>query len=224
MNKRKFKNSIYSELAIVTKALGNAHRIEIIDLLAQGPFAVERIAEETNMSVANTSQHLQILKGARLVEVKRKGNHIYYQLAGEMVFHTWRALRELGINQNSEAENIIRSFYNSHDRLEPVGPEELFARLENEDVIVIDVRSIEEYERGHIIGAISAPIDDLPKLMNELSKDTEIIAYCRGPLCVYAGEAVAMLNDQGFVARRLKEGFPDWAAMGFPVKTNYERT
>jgi rhodanese-related sulfurtransferase len=224
MNKREFKNSIYSELAIVTKALGNAHRIEIIDLLAQGPFAVERIAEETNMSVANTSQHLQILKGARLVEVKRKGNHIYYQLASEKVFHTWRALRELGINQNSEAENIIRSFYNSHDRLEPVGPEELFARLENEDVIVIDVRSIEEYERGHIIGAISAPIDDLPKLMNELSKDTEIIAYCRGPLCVYAGEAVAMLNDQGFAARRLKEGFPDWVAMGFPVKTNYERT
>jgi rhodanese-related sulfurtransferase len=224
MNKREFKTRVYSELAIVTKALGNAHRIEIIDLLAQGPFAVERIAEETNMSVANASQHLQILKGARLVEVKRKGNYIYYQLASEKVFHTWRALRELGINQNSEAENLIRSFNNSHDRLEPVGQEELLARLSKKDVIVIDVRSVEEYERGHIEGAISAPIDHLPKLMNKLSKEIEIIAYCRGPLCVYAGEAAALLNDQGFVARRLKEGFPDWVAMGFPAKINYQRT
>lgn len=220
MNKREFKDKVYSELAKVTKAIGNPRRMEIIDLLAQGPFSVEKIAEQTSMSIANASQHLQVLKGARLVEISRRGNFIYYHLASEKVFHAWRALRELGLIQNAEAEKLIRDFYNSRHQLEPVGMEELRQKINNQDVVVLDVRPDEEYERGHIHRAISIPIEELSKRMEELSRETEIIAYCRGPLCVYADEAVALLREQGFNAKRLKEGFPDWVAMGFSAETD----
>lgn len=218
MDKREFKDKVYSELAKVTKAIGNPRRMEIIDLLAQGPFSVEKIAEQTSLSIANASQHLQILKGARLVEISRKGNFIYYHLASEKVFHAWRALRDLGLIQNAEAEKLIRDFYNSRHQLEPVSMEELRQKINNQDVVVLDVRPDEEYERGHIHRAISIPIEELTKRMEELPRQTEIIAYCRGPLCVYADEAVALLREQGFKAKRLKEGFPDWATLGFPIE------
>lgn len=222
MNKREFKDKVYSELARVTKAIGNPRRMEIIDLLAQGPFSVEKIAEQTNMSIANASQHLQVLKGARLVEISRKGNFIYYHLASEKVFHAWRGLRELGLIQNAEAEKLIRDFYNTRHQLEPVSMEELRQKINRQDVVVLDVRPDEEYERGHIHRAISIPVEELMKRMDELSRDKEIIAYCRGPFCVYADEAVALLREQGFEAKRLKEGFPDWVAMGFPAEINKE--
>lgn len=223
MNKREFKDKIYNELAKVTKAIGNPRRMEIIDLLAQGPFSVEKIAEQTSMSIANASQHLQILKGARLVEISRQGNFIYYQLASEKVFYAWRALRDLGLIQNAEAERLIQDFYNSRHQLEPVSMEELRQKLEKQDVVVMDVRPGEEYERGHIHRAISMPIEQLAKRMEELSREKEIIAYCRGPLCVYADEAVALLREKGFEAKRLKEGFPDWLALGFPAEINEDK-
>jgi rhodanese-related sulfurtransferase/predicted transcriptional regulator len=218
MNKREYKDKVYGELSKVTKAIGNPRRMEIIDMLAQGPFSVEKLAEQTNMSIANASQHLQVLKGARLVEISRKGNFIYYYLASEKVFHAWRALRDLGIIQNAEAEKLIRDFYHSRHQLEPVSMEELLQKINNQEVVVLDVRPDEEYERGHIHRAISIPIEELSERMGELSRETEIIAYCRGPLCVYADEAVALLQEKGFEAKRLKEGFPDWLAMGFPAE------
>lgn len=224
MNKREFKDKIYSELARVTKAIGNPRRMEIIDLLAQGPFSVEKIAEQASMSIANASQHLQVLKGARLVEISRKGNFIFYHLASEKVFHAWRALRELGIIQNAQAEKLIRDFYNTRHQLEPVSMEELRQKINKQDVVVLDVRPDEEYVRGHIHRAISIPVEELRKRMEELSRDTEIIAYCRGPFCVYADEAVALLREQGFEAKRLKEGFPDWVAMGFPAEISEEKS
>lgn len=223
MNKREFKDKVYNELAKVTKAIGNPRRMEIIDLLAQGPFSVEKIAEQTSMSIANASQHLQVLKGARLVEVSRKGNFIYYHLASEKVFHAWRSLRDLGFIQNAEAEKLIKDFYHSRHQLEPVSMEELRKKLESQDVVVMDVRPDEEYERGHIHRAISMPIEELASRLQELSKEKEIIAYCRGPLCVYADEAVALLREKGFEAKRLQEGYPDWVAMGFPAETKQDK-
>lgn len=220
MDKREFKDKVYSELAKVTKAIGNPRRMEIIDLLAQGLFSVEKIARQTSMSIANASQHLQVLKGARLVEISRKGNFIYYHLASEKVFQAWRALRELGLIQNAEAEKLIRDFYHSRHQLEPVSMEELRQKINRQDVVVLDVRPGEEYARGHIHRAISIPIEELSKRMEELSRNIEVIAYCRGPLCVYADEAVALLREKGYEAKRLKEGFPDWVAMGFPAEIN----
>jgi rhodanese-related sulfurtransferase len=220
MEKREFKNKVYGELAKVSKAIGNPHRMEIIDLLAQGPSSVEQIAQQTGMSIANASQHLQVLKNARLVEVMRKGNFIYYHLASEQVFQAWRSLRELGLVQNAEAEKLIRDFYNSRHQLEPVSMEELRKKLDEQDVIILDVRPEKEYQYGHIQRAISIPIEELASRMNELSDTAEIIAYCRGPLCVYADEAVALLREKGYEAKRLKEGFPDWVAVGFPAEIN----
>ncbi|MGM0934940.1 MAG: ArsR/SmtB family transcription factor [Bacteroidota bacterium] len=220
MDKREFKNKAYNELAKITKALGNPRRMEIIDLLAQGPFSVEKIAEQTNLSVANASQHLQVLKGARLVEISKKGNFIYYQLTNDKVFQAWRALRELGLDLNAEAEKLVNDFYRSGEKMKPVTIEELRQKISGQNVVILDVRPGEEYQRGHIKEAASIPIEDLAERMDELPKGVEIIAYCRGPLCVYADEAVSLLREKGFDARRLKEGFPDWKAMGFPAEIN----
>jgi rhodanese-related sulfurtransferase/DNA-binding transcriptional ArsR family regulator len=220
MDKRTFKDKVYDELAKVTKAMANARRMEIIDLLAQGPFSVEQIAQQTGLSIANTSQHLQVLKSARLVEISKKGTFSFYHLSGEKVFEVWRALRELGMKQSAEVERIIQDFRKSPYLLESVTLEELQQKITTENVIVLDVRPDEEYQHGHIHNAISIPVEELSERMNELSKGAEIIAYCRGPFCVYADEAVALLREKGFKAKRLKEGFPDWVAMGFAAEIN----
>ena len=223
MNKREFKNKVYGELAKVTKALGNLHRMEIIDLLAQGPFPVEKIAVHTGMSIANASQHLQVLKNARLVEVLRKGNYIHYYLASEKVFQAWRTLRDLGIEHNGEVEKLIRDYRKGHHPVEPVSADELLKKIESEEVILLDVRPEEEYNRGHIHQAISIPIDELTERVKELSRKKEIIAYCRGPLCVFADEAVELLRKYGYKANRMEEGFPDWLAQGYPAAINEEK-
>ncbi len=198
--------------------MGNPRRMEIIDLLAQGPFSVEKIAVQTGLSIANASQHLQVLKVARLVEISRKGNFIFYHLASEKVFHAWRTLRDLGFTQNAEAEKLIRDIHTSHHQLEPVSMAELREKISSRDVVVLDVRPNEEYKRGHIQQAVSMPVEELGRRVHELSKEKEIIAYCRGPLCVYADEAVNLLREKGFEANRLNEGYPDWVAMGFPAE------
>jgi rhodanese-related sulfurtransferase/biotin operon repressor len=197
--------------------MANAHRMEIIDLLGQGPFAVEEVASNTGMSVANASQHLQVLKTAGLVISNRKGNFIYYSLANEKVFDAWRSLRELGMEQNTKAKFVVDEFRKSHHCLEPVGTQELHKRGSKGEVLLLDVRPEEEFLRGHIHQALSIPIDQILTRIKELPKDKEIIAYCRGPFCAYADQAVELLLKNGFKANRMAEGYPDWKSRNLPV-------
>ena len=220
MNKREFKDNVYSELAKITKSMANPHRLEIIELLAQGEFSVEQIAEQTNLSIANASQHLQVLKVAQLVDVSRQGNFIHYRLSNINVFKTWKALRELGVERNASIEKIVKDFRQSKFTLESVTINQLVEKIESGKVTIVDVRPEMEFNKGHIANAISIPVDELKKRLNELPKRTEIVAYCRGPFCVYADEAVAILNRVGYKATRLEEGFPDWSLMGLPVEIN----
>ncbi|MEC5144193.1 metalloregulator ArsR/SmtB family transcription factor [Chitinophaga sp. 212800010-3] len=218
MNKRDFKDKVYAELSKVTKALSNPHRLEIVDLLAQGPFSVEEIANYTGMSVANASQHLQTLKNAKLVSITRNGNFIHYSLAGENVFNAWSGLRELGLVYNAEIEKIVTDFRKGYGEINAVPAETLAKMVANNEVILLDVRPEEEYNRGHIHRAISMPVDKLGKHLKNLPKSKMIVAYCRGPFCVYADEAVAILKKKGYKASRMNEGFPDWALRGLPVE------
>jgi rhodanese-related sulfurtransferase len=217
MNKRQFKDKVYGELARIAKALGNSHRMEIIDLLAQGPFTVEQIAGYTGMSVANASQHLQTLKNAKLVTVTRNGNFINYALAGENVYEAWSHLRSLGQIYNAEIEKVVNDFRKDHDGMDSIDADSLAQMIKNDEVVVLDVRPDEEYNRGHIHRAISTPIEALSKHLKNLPKRKMIVAYCRGPYCVYADEAVAMLKKKGYTAKRLNEGFPDWLLKRLPV-------
>lgn len=220
MNKREFKDRVYDELAKITKALANPHRLEIIELLAQGDYSVEQISIQTNLSVANASQHLQVLKTAQLVGVTRNGNFIYYRLANANVFKAWKALRELGVERMASVEKLVRDFRQSKFKLESVTIDELIGKIGSGKVTILDVRPDSEYRKGHIANSISIPFDQLPERLKELPKRKEIIAYCRGPFCVFADEAVAMLSKAGYKAKRLEEGFPDWAVLGLPVESN----
>jgi rhodanese-related sulfurtransferase/predicted transcriptional regulator len=218
MNKREFKDKVYSELARITKSMANPHRLEIIELLAQGEFSVEQIADQTNVSIANASQHLQVLKVAQLVEINRQGNFIYYRLSNSNVFKTWKALRELGVERIAAIDKVVKEFRKSKFDFETVTIDGLIEKLESGKVTILDVRPESEFKQGHIANAISIPIDELFKRLKELSKRTEIIAYCRGPFCVYADEAVSILTKAGYKATRLEEGFPDWKLQELPIE------
>jgi rhodanese-related sulfurtransferase len=220
MNKREFKDKVYGELASITKALANPHRLEIVELLAQGECPVEQIAIQTALSIANASQHLQVLKAAQLVDITRKGTSIHYRLANASVFKTWRALRELGVERIASVEKLVRDFRKSKFQFESVTVDDLVKRLEAGKVTILDVRPETEFRKGHISNSISIPIDQLPSRLNELSKRNEIVAYCRGPFCVFADEAVMILTKAGYKAKRLEEGFPDWALLGLPIESN----
>lgn len=220
MNKREFKDRVYDELARITKAMANPHRLEIIELLAQCDFSVEEIALQTSLSVANASQHLQVLKTAQLVDITRQGNFIYYRLANSNVFKAWKALRELGVERIATVEKLVRDFRQSKFKFESVNIEGLLKKIEFGKITILDVRPEAEFEKGHITNAISIPIDQLPDRLKELPKRNEIIAYCRGPFCAFADEAVAILSKAGYKATRLEEGFPDWQLVGLPVETD----
>lgn len=220
MTKREFKDKVYDELARITKALANPHRLEIVELLAQGDYSVEHISTQTNLSVANASQHLQVLKTAQLVEITRNGNFIHYRLANENVFKAWKALRDLGVERIASVEKLVNDFRKSKFTLESVTIDELIQKIESGKVTIVDVRPQMEYGKGHIANAVSIPFDELSGRLKELPKKNEIVAYCRGPFCVYADEAVAMLTKAGYKAKRLEEGFPDWAVMGLPIESN----
>lgn len=220
MNKREFKNRVYDELARLTKALANPHRLEIIELLAQGDYAVEQISAQTGLSIANASQHLQVLKAARLVDVTRNGKFVHYRLANANVFKVWRALRELGVEQIASIDKLVKDFRQSKTKSEAITIDELTKRIESGKVTILDVRPESEYKKGHIANALSIPFDELASRLKELPKRNEIIAYCRGPFCVFADEAVFLLNKSGYKATRLDQGFPDWALMGKPVHIN----
>jgi len=220
MDKRIFKDRVYDELAKITKALANPHRLEIIELLAQGDYSVEQISIQTNLSVANASQHLQVLKTAQLVDVTRNGNFIHYRLANINVFKAWKALRELGVERIASIEKLVKDFRKSRFQLESVSIDELLRKIKSGKVTILDVRPETEFKRGHVANSISIPFDQLARRLKELPKRNEIIAYCRGPFCVYADDAVALLNKSGYKAKRLEEGYPDWAIMGLPVEMN----
>lgn len=220
MNKRQFKDKVYNELARITKSMANPHRMEIIELLAQGGFSVEQIAEQTNLPIANASQHLQVLKTAQLVEINRQGNFIFYRLSNSNVFKAWKALRELGVERIAAIEKVVKEFRESKFDFETVTIDQLIEKLASGKVTILDVRPESEYKQGHIANAISIPIEELSKRLKELPKRTEIIAYCRGPFCVYADEAVAMLTKAGYKATRLAEGFPDWKLQDLPVEVS----
>lgn len=218
MNVRNFKNKIYSELVSITKALANPHRLEVIELLAQGACTVEYIADHTELSVANASHHLQVLKKARLAKAEKKGKYSYYSLANPQVYVVWKSLRELGFSQNAEIERLIRDFRNDRHSLETVSLADLQKRIENHEVLLVDVRPEEEYEEGHITNAVSIPTKKLEDRIKDLPKNKEIIAYCRGPLCAMADEAVEMLRNNGFRSKRLEMGYPEWMLQNFPIE------
>ena len=217
--KRAFKDAVYAQFERMGKALANAHRLELLDVLAQGPRSVEALAEETALTVANASQHLQVLRRARLVRRQKEGTYVYYRLAGDEVVRLWQALRSVGEARLADLDRIVREYRATPDVLEPIGLEALRERLERGDVIVLDVRPTEEYRHGHIAGAGSIPVGELEARLDELPDDAEVVAYCRGPYCVFADEAVDMLRDHDIRARRLDVGFPDWKTAGLPVET-----
>ena len=220
MNKREFKDKVYTELSKVAKAMSNPIRLEIIDLLAQGPFTVEQIANYTGQSIANASQHLQNLKNAKLVQISKKGNYVNYSLSSENVYNTWIALRELGIQANAEVEKVISDFRTGQSAdLRAIDAETLKGMIDKDEIILLDVRPEEEYERGHIYKALSKPIDQLDDSLKDLPNNKMLVAYCRGPFCVYADEAVALLQKRGYNAVRLEEGYPEWALKGLPIES-----
>lgn len=219
MDKRAFKNKAYSLLSQMIKAMANPHRLEIIDLLGQSGRTVEEIANETEISMANASQHLQVLKASKLVEIEREGNHIRYHLADDNIFEIWSDLREAGFNRIMEIGELIKDYREKKNILEAITIDQLIERMKANNVVLLDIRPTEEYNSGHIPGALSIPPDALSKIVKTLSGENEYIAYCRGPLCVFADDAVSILIRKGYNAKRLEKGFPDWKIKGLPVET-----
>jgi rhodanese-related sulfurtransferase/predicted transcriptional regulator len=215
--KRRFKNELYDQFARLAKALGSGRRIELIDLLVQGERTVEALAEETEQSVANTSQHLQVLRHARLVETTRAGNYIRYRVADEHVLRLWFAFRAVGEARLAEIGVLLQAFLGDRRLLQAVSCDELRRRIDEHSVVVLDVRPALEYDAGHIHGARSIPITELRARLKELRKSREVVAYCRGPYCVFADEAVELLRAEGYKAFRLEVGFPEWKVLGFPI-------
>ncbi len=214
---RKFKDAIYEQFSRIGKAVSSPKRLELLDLLCQGEKTVETLSRETGLTVANTSQHLQTLRAARLVEAEKEGLYVKYRLADQMVCEFFRSMRVLAENRLAEVEMINRRFLEDREGMEPVDRSDLLKRVKECAVTVLDVRPVEEYRAGHIPGALSVPLGKLKELLAKLPRDQEIVAYCRGPYCVLAVEAVEMLRKKGFKAIRLEEGIQDWRAMGLTL-------
>jgi rhodanese-related sulfurtransferase/biotin operon repressor len=217
MADRAAKDALYDGFAVVGRALASGRRAEIIDLLAQGERSVEEIAAELGQSVANTSQHLQQLLRAGLVVTRRDRNRIYYSLASSRVTDLWAAMRDVAAAHVAEMDRLARAYLGDRDQLETIDRDQLAKRLKARDVVVIDVRPATEYGAGHIRGALSVPIAELGKRLRDLPKDQRVVAYCRGPYCVYADDAVRVLTKRGYRAARLEDGYPEWVGAGLPV-------
>jgi rhodanese-related sulfurtransferase len=215
---RRFKDRLYAQYARIGKALGNPARLEILELLAQTERSVDSLADELGLSTANTSQHLQVLRGAGLVETRREGLFVHYRLADEAIVPLSVALRTVAERRLAGLERMIRDEFSGRTGTEAVGLDELLQRARREDVVILDTRPAQEYRAGHIPGALSIPVDELSQRLRRLPKNKEYVAYCRGPYCVYADRAVEMLTSSGRRAHRLKEGFPEWKAAGLPVE------
>ena len=215
---RAFKERLYALYAHIGKGLSSPHRIEMLELLAQGERTVESLADEIGLSIANASQHLRALRHASLVQSRRQGLFVHYSLADPAVFELSRSLRIVAERRLSDLERLVREEFGRRADAEVVSFDELVARARRGDVVVLDTRPANEYAAGHIAGAISVPVDQLKRRLRRLSKQKEYVAYCRGPYCVYADRAVELLRRSGRRARRLLDGFPEWKAAGLPVQ------
>lgn len=213
------KQAIYSSLAEVAQAIGHAHRLELLEHLAQGQRSVEELAARSGLTFANTSRHLQILRRARLVETERRGKHILYSLTGETeVVALLKALGCVGERNLAEVRQMMTDYFDARDALAPVTRDELMASLRDGMVTLLDVRPEDEFALGHLPGALNMPLGELERRLSELPKDHEIVAYCRGPYCLLSFEAVASLRAKGYRVRRLEDGFPEWKAAGLEIE------
>jgi len=213
------KQAIYGSLAEVAQALGHAHRLELLEHLAQGERSVEELSARASLTFANTSRHLQILRRARLVETERRGKHILYRLAGDAeVVALIKALGRVGERNVAEIDRVMADYFRARDALEPVSRDDLLSRLHDDLVTVLDVRPEDEFAVGHLPGALNIPLAELERRLAEVPADREVIAYCRGPYCVLSFEAVSALRARGYLVRRLEDGYPEWKAAGLPVE------
>ena len=214
------KRELFAQFAAVAKAVGNEHRLELLELVAQGERSVEALAERTGLSIANASQHLQHLRRAGLVTARREGKFVLYQLADEAVLTMLAAMHKVAERNVAEVERILRTYFHERDELEPVSRDELSRRMKQGLVTVLDVRPEDEFALGHLPGARNVPLSKLKRELSKLDRNAEIVAYCRGPYCVLSFEAVAQLRKMGFKARRLQDGLPEWKAAGLPVESS----
>lgn len=219
MSGEKPKKAIYASLAEVAQALGHAHRLELLEHLAQGVRSVEELSVRAGLTFANTSRHLQILRRARLVETERNGKQILYRLAGDTeVVALMSALGRVGERNIAEIDRVMNDYFRARDALAPVSKDELIEMLHDDLVTVLDVRPDDEFAVGHLPGALNIPVAELERRLDELPPDQEVIAYCRGPYCVFSVEAVSVLRSRGYQVRRLEDGFPEWKAAGLPIE------
>jgi rhodanese-related sulfurtransferase/DNA-binding transcriptional ArsR family regulator len=218
VDKRSFKSALYQQFARVGKAISSPHRIEIMELLAQRERTVESLADELGLTMGNASAHLQVLREARLVEARKEGLFVHYRVADAVVLQLLESLRKTAESRLAEVDRIVEAFFGDRSGIDAVGFAELKARLKAGSVTLVDVRPAEEYIAGHIAGAISIPHDELESRLRELPRDQEIVAYCRGPYCVFAHQAVAALKGKHRKARRLEGGFPEWKNAGLAVE------
>ena len=219
MNGRVVKDALYGQFARIGKVVASPKRIELLDLLGQAERSVEALAAAADMTVKNTSAQLKELRLARLVEPRREGTRVYYRLSDDAVTAFVGALRDLARMRLTEVEQIVRDYFEARDELEPVRRDDLLRRAQSGDVVILDVRPRVEYAAGHIPGALSVPLPELEDRLAELPGSTEVVAYCRGPYCVFAPEAIAVLRARGFDARRLEDGLPEWRVAGLPVES-----
>lgn len=222
MEKMGSDTDLYDQFARIGKALSSPRRVELLDLLCQGERSVDALARISGMTVTNTSQHLQALRAARLVETRKEGTKVIYRVADDEVCRFYFALRELACARLAEVEQFMRRYVEGADEYEPVGRAELLERAQRDSIVVLDVRPRDEYASGHIPGAVSIPLEELEDRLASLPRDTEIVAYCRGPYCLLAPQAVEVLRKHGLRARRLEDGLPEWRLAGLPVSVGTE--
>ena len=219
MSRQSPKHALFAQFAVVAKTLGHAHRLELLEQLAQGERSVDVLAQRTGLSIANASQHLQQMLRAGLVANRRDGKFVYYRLADDAVLELLAVLRRIAEQNLAEVERVVRSYFDQRDSLEPVSRTELIQRLRAGTVTIIDVRPEDEFALGHLPGALNIPLRGLEDRLGEINRKQEVVAYCRGPYCVLSYEAVAALRARGFKARRLEDGLPEWRVAGLPVVT-----
>ena len=218
MTGREFKDAVFDQFARIAYAFASPKRLEMIDVLAQGERDVDSLARQVGMTIANTSRHLQVLKTARLIQSRREGVRIFYRLADDDVFQCWKNLQSLAENRIAEIREVTKLFFDERDKMEPINRDELWNRIRNHDVTVIDVRPPEEYRQAHIPGALSIPLAELKERLDEIPHEHEVVAYCRGPYCVLSVEAVKILRDSGYKVSRLKDGMPEWKRASLPIE------